>query len=495
MIRILIFFSWVVFFAAVLTLFATLKNPIGVEAFGWRADLPVGAAIVAALIALTLLALAISVIKDFAVAPKTARARREIERREKGLAAVTRGLEAIALGDGAAAKREATIAARTLKEAPVAKLIAAQAAHLSGDDAAAGEALAGLLDAPETEFLALRGLYARALRNGDKTAAEGFAARAQALRPQARWAFNALLSLRLERADYDGAREALSAAQQAKTIDRAVADRGVAAAFAASAYGAAAAGDKARALADAEAALKRAAGLAPAAVIAARLLAADDRKKAASRLYEAFSLAPSPSLVDALEEIFSDEIDAARAAALDRLAMKKTDAPEAAFARARAALLRGEAGAAREELETLVASQASPRALRAMAAAQEALNGPVAARAWLDLAATAPRDAAMSADDFRRITSDGWRRLILEYMESGRLAPPPIEAPPPGVDAAAMARLAPPASAQEGAANEPDIEEASPGEAAASDQSAASPDNPDTDEKIDRDAAAARGVS
>lgn len=493
MIRILIFLSWVVFFAVVLTLFATFKNPIGIEAFGWRAELPAGAAIVAAIIAIALIALLISVIKDVAIAPKTARARREIERREKGLAAITRGLEAIALGDGAAAKREAMIATRNLKEAPVAKLIAAQAAHLSGDDAAAGEALAGLLDAPETEFLALRGLYARALRTGDKNAAEGFAARALALRPQARWAFNALLSLRLERADYAGAQEALAAAEKAKTVERAAADRGAAAISAAGAYAAKAAGDENRALEDAETALKRAPGLAPAAVLAARLLAASDRKKAARRLYDAFAVAPAPALVEALEEVFADGIDEARAAALDRLAMRNADAPEAAYARARAALARGDAGAAREELGALLSADPAPRALQAMAAAEEALNGPAAARAWLDLAAAAPRDAAMSADDFTRITGEGWRRLILEFMESGRLAPPPIAAPPPGIDATMLARLSPPEPDDAAAAPAlPPVEDAPEPDASSID---AAPDDPDTDETIERDAAAARGVS
>ncbi|MCB2112314.1 MAG: heme biosynthesis HemY N-terminal domain-containing protein [Parvularculaceae bacterium] len=495
MIRILIFFGWVIFFAGALTVFATVRNVVGLEAFGWRADIPAGAAIVAMLVAVALVALSISVVKDIAMAPKASRARREIEKREKGLAAITRGLEAIALGDGPAAKREAAIAIRNLKDAPVAKLIAAQAAHLSGDDMAAGEALAGLLEAPETEFLALRGLYARALRTGDRGAAEGFAARASALRPKARWAFDALVALRLERADYAGAREAILTGERVKTIERAIADRGLAAAFAASAYTSEMDGDADRALIDAQAALKRAPGLAPAAVIVARLLASADRKKAARRLYEAFAAEPAGSLVESVEDLFAQETNDVRAEALGRLAAKNSDAPEAAFARARAALLRGDAGAARDELGPLVSARASPRYLHAMALAQEALNGPAAARAWLDLAASAPREAMLGAQDFKRITREGWSRLVLEYMETGRLLPAPIDAPPSGIGAADLARLTSPEVPA--AATQPTPPPATETEARAASEieNSVSGENPGTDEMVERGADAARSVS
>ena len=503
MIRILIFLSWVMFFAFALTLVVTLKSAISLEAFGWRADLPAGAAIIIAAVATALVSLLISLIKDVAAAPKAARVKREIDRREKGLAAITRGLEAIALGDGAAARREAVTATRALKEAPVAKLLAAQAAQLTGDDAAAGEALAGLLDAPETEFLALRGLYAKAMRSGDVAAAEGYASRAFALRPKARWAFDALLSLALERSDYRAARETLLAGEKAKTVDRAAAARGAAATFAASAYASHLAGDEPAALEDAEAALKRAPGLAPAAVLAARLLAPHDAKKAARRLCDAFAVAPDPALVEALEAIVADGAPEARAAELDRLAMKNPDAAEAAYARARAALLRGEADTARDELKSLLATRVSAQALGAMAQAEEALRGPVAARIWLERAAAAPRDGALSADAFFRITGEGWRRIVLEYMEAGRLAPPSLEAPPPGLEPADLPALAPPdEEALAIAPPDPTPLDAAPeGDAPSETEIAEEPiiveaqDDPDTDEMLDREASAARGVS
>lgn len=480
MIRLLIFLSWVVFFAFILTLLFALRRPIAIEAFGWRADLPAGAALLAFVAIAAMVAGAISLLKDVAAAPKAARARREVERREKGLAAITRGLEAIALGDAGGARREAAIATRTLKEAPVARLLAAQAAQLSGDDAAAGEALAGLLDAPETEFLALRGLYAKAMRSGDAESAEGYAARALSLRPKARWALDAVIGLALDRMDYAAAESALKAAREAKAIERDRAARGLAAVLAAKAYAAHAAGDAAAALRDAQAALAHAPGLAPAATLYARLVGESDRKKAARALADAFAVAPAPALTEALEALFSDDIAHARAAELDRLAMKNADAPEAAYARARAALLRGEAEAAREELQALLSSHVSARALKAMAEAEEALKGAAAARIWLERAATAPRDAALGVEDFFRVTTEGWRRLILEFMEEGRLAPPPLEAPAPGLAASAFPALeAPPAI-------DPVQEETA---------EPAPVDTPDTDESLDREANAARGVS
>ena len=76
--------------------------------------------------------------------------------------------------------------------------------------------------------------------------------------------------------------------------------------------------------------------------------------------------------------------------------------------------------------------------------------------------------------------AEGWRRLILEFMEEGRLAPPPLEAPAPGLAASAFPALeAPPAI-------EPVQEETA---------EPAPVDTPDTDESLDREANAARGVS
>lgn len=487
MIRILIFVLWVVLFAAALTLLFSFRATMPLEAFGWRMDVPAGLALFAAVLFTGAVALATSVVKDLTGAPKAARARKGVAQREKGLAAVTRGLEAIAVGDGAAARREAERAAKALGAAPVARLIAAQAAQLSGDEAAAGEALALMLDAPETEFLALRGLYAKAMRDGDFDGARRYAERAFERRGGARWAFEAVFELALARNDYNAAQGALSRAAKSKAIDQGAADRGLAATHATSAYASHLAGDIDSAIADADAALKRAPGFAPAAVLSARLHAGrGEAKKAEKILGAAFALAPARAVAETFESVFADE----GAAALDRLAEKNPESREAMLLSAKASLARGDAGAAARILADMLKASAEARSLFLMAEAQSALNGEAAARLWLSRAALAPRDDEPSADAFFRINADGWRRLIRDYIDHGRLAPPPLEAPPSGLAEEDLAR-----AAALPALSAPLLAPAEMSGDLALEAEASSGDDTDTDETLNREAAAARGVS
>lgn len=492
MIRLLIFILFVIFFAAIVTAFFVLPGRIPVDAFGWRMDVPAGVAVIAAALFVAVIFLVASTLKDLVGAPRAARARKEIAKREKGLAAVTRGLEAIAAGDGALARREAASASKALGGAPVAKLIAAQAAQISGDDAAAGVALSEMLEAPETEFLALRGLYAKARRDGDLEAARRYAERAFERRESARWAFEAVFDLALARGDFDAAAGALSIAARAKSIGREEADRGAAAARCAAAYAQYAAGDENAALENAEAALKKSPGFAPAAVLAARVRStAGDGRRAEKILLSAFEAAPSAALLDAAATLESDASAEHRAKLLERLADKSPETREAALARAEAALLVGDASSAAATLAGVLRSSPSAGALMLMAKAQAALQNSAAERAFLQRAAAAPRDAELSAEACFRITGEGWRRLVRDYMESGRIAPPPLDAPPPGLSDADLA-LALPAPASAPADS---IEEADAPELPAPEPSAApAADNPPAEEKLERDAAAARGV-
>lgn len=492
MIRLLIFLLWIVFFAVMLTLLISSRSAIAAEAFGWRMEIPAGLAALGALAFAGIVALGTSVLKDFAAAPKAARARREIEKREKGLAALTKGLEAIAAGDGAAARREAQAAARSLGAAPVTKLIAAQAAQLAGDDVTTGEALADMLDAPETEFLALRGLYARAMRAGDHETARGYAERAFDRRDKARWAFEAVFDLALDRNDFAAAQAALDRATKSKAIAQDKSARAAAAISTAAAYASYAAGEHEAARVDAEAAVKRAPGFAPAAVLAARLQAAKgDARRAEKLLGAAFEKSPARALVDALDWVCADGAREDKAAALDRLAAKNSDARDALFASARARLLLSDASTAASIAVQILRSSATARAFALMAEAQSALAGDIAAHQWMARAATAPADDAPTAESFFRITGDGWRRLIRAYMEDGALFPTPLAAPAPGLAEEEI----PSANAPLIEITPPPPEEIALEEVAATGQETAKDDQTGPEEALDRDADAARTVS
>lgn len=484
MIRLLMFFLWVFFFAAVLTLLFSIDSVISAEAFGWRLDVPAGGAVAGALLLAAALVGATVVIKDLMAAPGALCARRTATRKEKGYRAVTRGLEAIAAGDGREARNQAERAGRYLGGGPAARILAAQAAQLSGDENAAEASLAALVEAPETQLLGLRAQFARAIRDHDLVRAEAHAAEAFDLHPRAPWAFVAAFDLALDRGDFLAARDVLSRALKAKAINADKARRGAAALTAANAFAAYKAGDLARATEEAESATKDAPDFSPAAILAARLAASrGDIRKATRILAAAFAGAPATALIEELARIHGAEPALARADALDRIAAMNASARAAQMARAEAALLRGAAADAAAMLEDALRNSATAAALRLMAEAQAALHGEAAAHDWLRRAAAARGDEALRAEDHFLITADGWRRLVREYMEHGRLTAPPLHEGPPGLSDELIESLTPPRTIPLIAA--PPSPDAEP--PPTNDQLA--------DDMLDHDADAARGVN
>lgn len=484
MIRLLMFFLWVFFFAALLTLLFSIDSKISAEAFGWRFDVPAGAAIAATLLLAAALVGAAVVIKDALAAPGALSARRTATRKEKGYIAVTHGLEAIAAGDGREARKQAERAAKFLGAAPAARILAAQAAHLSGDEDAAEASLAGLVEAAEPQLLGLRTQFAKAMRDHDPVKAEALAAEAFGLHPRAPWAFVAAFDLALDRGDFLAAREVLLRALKAKAIAADKARRGAAALTTADAFAAFSAGDLERAGDGAEAAAKETPEFTPAAILAARLAAGrGDARKAAKTLNAAFAGAATRALIDELLRTHDAEPAQAKAEALDRIAATNAAARPAKLASAQAALLRGEAADAAAIIEDALRHAATADALRLMAEAQGAFHGEAAAHSWLRRAAERSGDEGLSAEDYFRITPDGWRRLIREYMEHGRLTPPALQEGPPGLTDEAMKSLTPPQRVPLIAP--PAISDAEPPPA----------DHQEADYTLDREAAAARGVN
>ncbi|MGF1545321.1 MAG: heme biosynthesis HemY N-terminal domain-containing protein [Parvularculaceae bacterium] len=453
----LIFLLAAIFLAYVLTGLIALNGEASVVIGGRQYDTTDGALLGLAIgLGLGLIAITIAVMR-LADAPKRLRDNHERTQTARGLAALTRGLEAVAVGDGRDAAHHFRVVRRNLGDGPLTRLLAAQAAEVSGDDRAAGETFTAMLDAPETEFLGLRGLYDKAVREGDAEAARSYAERAFRLRPNAGWAFASVFDLALERGDWGDARAALAQAQKNGLVDAAAARRGEAALLAAAAYAADLSGDENGALEEAERALKIDPSLAPAATLDADLHAkAGRRQRAAKALEQAFARTPHRALVVELNAVFADASASARADALRRLAKRKPGALEADFAEAKALELLGDHEAAIDKLRPVLERQATARECALMGDAVRGLYGDAAARPWVERALEAPRDDAAGADGLFHLTREGWARLVREYMEHGRLAPPPLEGPPPGLTdddirllSAPIAAIAPPADAPE----------------------------------------------
>ncbi len=494
MLRVLIFIISAVFLAYVLTVFLSMGGRLEAVAFGQRFDIQNGAAALLLLLSVGVVAGVTGLLIYFYGLPAKVKRRAMQARNARGVTALVRGLEAAAVGDASAAQQQARIAARNLDDPSQTRLLTAQAAQLSGDEKLAGETFTAMLEAPDTEFLGLRGLYAQAMRAGDKGLARSYAERAFRLRSNAGWAFESVLELGLERGAWGETREAVRIARKNGLLSEGKGKRGEAALLAADAYAAKASGDWASAVSEADASIKLAPGFAPAAVLAARLHAEAGKKGKATKILEAaFSEDPHPAVARAYDDLYSEEPVEKRAEQMRRLADRQPAAREAKLLLARRAALLGEHIEAIAILEPLLIERASARdcalMAEAVAGAYSGHEGEALARPWLKRAANALRDPLPGADGSFHFTREGWARIVREYMEHARLAPPPLEDAPPGLSHAELKLLTAPASAEPPAAEHPEQPEALEGQPAAAQPDIVGEEKTEADHEREIDAA------
>ena len=453
MIRLLLFLAALALAAYGLTWLA--ENP-GQVALTWRGveydvSLMVALGVVAGLA--VLLALAWGVIRFVFRIPSLVSLAAKARRREKGYAALSRGMVAVGSGDARAASRHAAEASKHLRDEPLAKLLRAQAAQLAGDRAGAVAAFREMLEHPETHALGLRGLHIEARRHGDHEAALDFAMRAHkhAALP---WAGQAVLDDRAARGDWAGALGIVESNAAARLIDKPTANRWRAVLKTAMAQELADRDSKS-ALALAQEACALAPGLVPAAALCGRLTAAHGDYRRASKIIEAaYRQTPHPDLAAAYLRVRHGNSAAdrlARARALARLAPFDS---ESQITVGRAALEARDLAAARAALAPLLAPGApngrpTARVCLLMADIEEAAGAEGAAREWLARAARAPRDRAWVADG---VISDRWAPVspsgaldafVWRTPEERLSAPEPSPAPAPAADPPALAASSP----------------------------------------------------
>jgi len=386
------------------------------------------------------IALAWGVIRFVFRLPSLVSLARKARRREKGYAALSGGMAAVGSGDARTATRLAAEARKHLGDAPLTKLLRAQAAQLSGDRAGAAAAFRDMLDHPQTHALGLRGLHIEARRAGDHQAALEYARRAHnhAALP---WAAQAVLDDRAEQGDWAGALAIVESNAAAKLIDKPTATRWRAALKTAMAEQAAERDPKS-ALALAQEAVALAPGLVPAAALAGRLLAANgDLRRAGKVLESAWRRVAHPDLAAAYLRLRRGDSAADRLARAKTLARISPHDPESRLTLGRAALEARDLAAARAAIGALIApdatSRPSARTCLLMADIETADGAEGAAREWLARAARAPRDKAWIADG---IISDRWApasptgaldAFVWRAPEERLSAPAPTPPPPP----------------------------------------------------------------
>jgi HemY protein len=319
-------------------------------------------------------------------------------RRDRGYRALTTGMIAVGAGDARAARKAADESRTLLGPEPLVLLLTAQAAQLAGDGAAARTSFEALAARPDTKLLGLHGLFVEAERQDQHEAARHFADEAAESTPRVGWAGTALFEYAARDGDWPAAAKALDANVQAGLVDPATVPPMRAALLTARAMELETGEpDKARALALEAHRLQP--GLAPAAIVAARLYARGGDIRRASRVLEtAWKVEPQPDIADAYAMVRPGDSVRDRLKRMHRLADIRANHPEGSMAVARAAIDAGDFAAARAALEGL-AKAPTERVCLLMAEIEEREHGDQGkVRAWLTRALTAPRDPTWVAD-------------------------------------------------------------------------------------------------
>jgi HemY protein len=400
MIRVVLFLVAVGLAASAAVLLADQPGQVSITWFGYHAEPPVPLLIlVIAVISIVLWSVLLMLVRAprrFAVGVRQRRAVR-------GHQAITRGLIAVGAGDLKTARRFAGEAKRYAGDEPLALLLAAQSAQLSGNRAGAEMIFRQMADQGATRMLGLHGLFVEAQRRHDLPAARALAEEAVDDNPAAGWAAQAVLDARCAEHDWDGALAALDSNLKSGLIDKAAFRRSRAVLLTARALSGA---ERDAARADVLDAVKLSPGHVPAAALAGRLLSeAGEARKAGRTLEAAWRINPHPDLAETYAHVRTGDSARDRLARVQSLARQSGDNPEGLLAVARAAIDAREFAAARTALGSLIASPTRRVALL-MAEIEERDSGDVGrARQWTARALTAAHDPAWTADG---LVSDKW---------------------------------------------------------------------------------------
>ena len=363
---------------------------------GWRLDSSVGAVLVGIVI-LMLLGIAGWLLYRWIVgAPFALLEGWGESRKKRGYRELTKGLAAVAAGDGAEAQRHARRAEQLLGEPPLTLLLSAQAAQLAGDRDGAQRAYTAMLEDEQMAFLGLRGLIAQALREGDQATALGYAERAFKLRPQTPWVVHSLFDMQAQLGQWRAAQETLDTGVRRKVvaIDK---GRGLRALLLLERSREA---ERDGHAGDALELAREAFRLTPDRIPVTRRLAelqlrAGDSKRALKTLERGWTAAPHPDLAQLYFQAAGETDPMKRIAVARRLASLKPDDVESQLVLAQASLDAGLWGEARRQLEAAGGSQPAVRVCRLMADLEEkAKSEPAKVHDWLARAAAAPADRA-----------------------------------------------------------------------------------------------------
>ena len=394
MIRLIVLFVVVVVLAAVAAWLADNPGQVSMQWGGWQIDTSVPVIVGALVILIGVILLIYRLIGWLLAGPSRIRGFFRGNRDEKGYRALTEGMAAIASGDWRRANKSAERADRYLANPPMARLLKAQAAQLAGDDRQAEEHFQSMLETPETELVALRGLLIQAGRAGDHDRALELAARAHKLRPDAGWAVRALFDLQTAGRDWRGAQVTLADGVRTAVYEKQAAGHLHAVLDTAMAMEKEEAGDLKSALSHAQNALKEDADHVPAVVTEGRLQAAAGKERRAARhLSDGWARLHHPDIARAILDLRPDEEPMERLRRFEKVNSDNIDHAETQLILGRLALEADQLDLARDYALAALdrAAVVDQRFCRLMVdVAERSEGGAETAREWLGRLADAP---------------------------------------------------------------------------------------------------------
>jgi HemY protein len=379
---------------------------------GWRIETSVMVVAAAALVALVVILVIWTLIRAILRSSFTLRAHLHRRRGERAYEAISRGLVAIGAGDLAAARRHAAEAKRIAPAEPLALLLRAQHAQLSGDRAAAEDAFQTMAKRADTKALGLHGLFVEAQRRGDRASGHAFAEEAVRENPSLGWAGEAVLEKLCITGDWAGALALLE--RNKRTLDDESYRRQRAVMLTARAL-ATEETDRDTAKASALEAAKLAPTFAPAAALAGRMLAeGGELRKAARIVNKAWEAQPHPELARVFSDLRFGDAARDRLRRIETLVKKAPGHIESALALAHAAIEGQEFTKARDALAAHLAAPTRRVALLMAELERAEHNDEGRAREWIARAVYAAPDPTWTVDGY---VSDRW----LPASPSGRL--------------------------------------------------------------------------
>lgn len=362
-------------------------------------------------------------------APQRAAQLRADARRRESYAALARGYLALAAGEADEARRMASRASDAAEDAPVLTgLLGAQAAEISGDEAAAREAYEALLSHPDAQGAARQGLARLSWRSGDRAGALEQARAGEVAGRGGAWAWRMQFDDRLEAGDWDGALALLGGPRARRSMTGERADRARSAVLTARALMAGAGG----VAKDAMRASALSPEFAPAAVAAARLQAQSGRQgRGEVALLRAWKARPHPALALAYRDLRTGESPVERAERFARLIERRPDHRESRILAVERALLIGETGVIGSAVDALSGEPDSSRLLELKARAAWAMGQVAQARSFAARAADAPPEPDWSdiGPDGRPFPYDrkDWAQVITAWADEATLLHPRFE--------------------------------------------------------------------